>query len=450
LEEVTAKKLSSLLVLSRKKALTIFSTILLVYSYTAQAWSTTADHSNTGLESRRNSKQDDWIQFPYTVQVSPYIGATQKIPGLLAPDDTQKTRQHLGEKGVGIDIGVLQLRRSIYEYFHFYPKLGIAFNCSWLENKGSFLGGSIYLEPQYNHLAKWEIFPRLSLGIIYANIPSTNFKDLPANEGDDSTTLPDTGYAQDFYRQGLHWDLSLALVTKINITPYWQLSPSIGLSYLSPFGKEHKEHQKALEDTSLNSYILSVALGYTPNPSLISYSSEKHDKSSRISIGWLSAFKEFNSSALGIHAHELSDHPMEGDGKYYYVGGIYGQWSVPVHGNHALTLATEWIMDGVTEQARKDMINSSSLKISFLGGHEFRWGKILFGQQLGFYVMNSDGIQASLEEIYFYTRLGLDYKITNFLTLGTSLKTNVLLTRKQENFIQMDTDFIDFRISYSF
>lgn len=141
---------------------------------------------------------------------------------------------------------------------------------------------------------------------------------------------------------------------------------------------------------------------------------------------------------------------MEGDGKYYYVGGIYGQWSIPVHGNHALTLATEWIMDGVTEQARKDMINSSSLKISFLGGHEFRWGKILFGQQLGFYVMNSDGIQASLEEIYFYTRLGLDYKITNFLTLGTSLKTNVLLTRKQENFIQMDTDFIDFRISYSF
>ena len=425
-----------LLVLNRRKAFSVFLTAFLVCSHPAQAQSEEGIESNLspGIQSEVN--QDDWVQFPYTIQFRPRLGAIYKNPQLPALEDSQNTKYWLGTKGVSLDVGILQIRRFLHRRFHVYPKLGIALNCSWLENKGSFTGeGVIYLEPQYSYQARWEMFPRLGVGIAYAHIPDKLF----INNLNDRAASPATSSAQDAEQGGIHWDLSFALVTRINLASQWQLSPSIGFSYLPPLVAEE-------QSGSLTDFSASIVLGYTPNPSLISYPSQEHDKRSRINVGWLSTFKKFTSSA-----QTLADQPknVENEARSYYIGGPYGQWSLQVCNNHAVTLATEWIHDGVAEQILKTYAMSSAFKISILGGHEFRWGKLLFGQKLGFYIMNNEAsLSSGVWE--FYTRLGLDYKLTDFLAVGTSLKTKVHISSKQENFITLATDFLDFRVSYIF
>ena len=154
----------------------------------------------------------------------------------------------------------------------------------------------------------------------------------------------------------------------IRITPHWQLSSSISLSYL-PALEEREEDQQddPQEDVDLKTCTVSMALSYTPNPSLVRYPSLGHNKSSRVDIGWLSSFKKFENQP------DQQEH-TDDKGEYYYIGSIYGQWSLQLCNSHALTLATEWIHDGVAEQALKNKIKTSPLKISLLGDHEFRWG----------------------------------------------------------------------------
>jgi hypothetical protein len=280
----------------------------------------------------------------------------------------------------------------------------------------------------------------MGIGVTYANIPGTNFKDLtPAEEEE---VKNNTALAEDFYRQGLHLDLSLALTMKIRLTPHWQLSPSIGFSYMPLItNDEPNEKKKYLQkDMDLKMFTASVGLGYTPNPSLIYYPGMEISKRSRVDIGLLSALKKFELLSQTQQQRGNTD----GEGKYHYVVGIYGQWSLQLCNSHAITLATEWIHDGAAKQALKEKIKTSALKISLLGGHEFRWGRLMFGQQLGCNLMNN--VQ---EELPLYARIGLDYRLTDSLFVGTSIKAIVL---KSDNFLMnsIQKDFIDFRIGYSF
>ena len=57
-----------------------------------------------------------------------------------------------------------------------------------------------------------------------------------------------------------------------------------------------------------------------------------------------------------------SQEDTDSEGKYYYVGGICGQWSLQLCNSHALTLSTEWIYDGAAKQALKERIKSISLE----------------------------------------------------------------------------------------
>lgn len=425
------------LVFNRRVVFLVFLTTFLTYGYPVQAKVTEIIHSNLGLGTQGDSNRYDWIRFPYTIQVSPLLGAILKTPQLLV---SKNTSQWLGVKGISIDVGILQIRRFIHRHFHFYPKLGIALNYSRLENKSNLIGGLLYLEPQYNYLAKWEIFPRIGIGVAYNTISS----DLSTN----STTSSATASVKNMVQGDLYWDLSFALMGRINITPHWQLSPSIGFHYppsIAVKGQTEKTN-------SLTNFVASVAFGYTPNPSSINYPSRGRDKRSRVNIGWLSAAKKFVLSDQRVHSQHQPDQPEDEDnaGKHYYVGGIYGQWSLQVCNNHALTLTTEWIQDGAAKQALQGNALSAASKVSCLGGHEFRWGKLLFGQQIGFYIMNNEALSTSDGFFDFYIRLGIDYKLTDFLLVGTSLKTNIRVPTSQKGSIKLGTDFVDFRISYSF
>lgn len=455
---------NSFLVFNKRKAFSVFLTLFLVCNYSAQAQIKRLIDSNLGPSLQNHGNQSDWKLFPCTIQVSPYGGITySKLTSPLASDDEESIQQWSSVQGINIDLGLLQIKRLVYRYFHTYPEIGLAFNYGWLEHQGSLMGGQIYLKPQHDYQTRWEIFPRIGVGISYATIPRANFAKLPTDEQDDQSAPPSTEPAQEQedYQKGRHWDLSFALVTRISIDPHWQLSPSIGFNYLPPIGDTQEEQQDLQEYIVPTNFTASVTLGYTPNPGLIRYPSWEHNKGDRINIGWLSAFKKFTPPSdlvdqedlIEDTASEQSDNAPDDqtDSKSYYVGGIYGQWSIHVHSNHALTLATEWIWDGALNQKLKKYLRSSPLKISLLGGHEFRWGKLLFGQQLGFYVADSESLSfLAHQALDLYARVGLDYRLTDSLTLGTSVKTNIFIRFKEDDVIRLNKDFIDFRISYSF
>ena len=76
------------------------------------------------------------------------------------------------------------------------------------------------------------------------------------------------------------------------------------------------------------------------------------------------------------------------------------------------------------------------MTISFLGGHEFLWGPLVFGQQIGAYVWNID---KDVFKIPVYLRFGINYRVTKTIFIGINMKT----TRIKEH------DFVDVRIGYS-
>jgi hypothetical protein len=97
------------------------------------------------------------------------------------------------------------------------------------------------------------------------------------------------------------------------------------------------------------------------------------------------------------------------------------------------------------------------MQVSTMIGHEFVWGKLNFGQYVGFYLFNNlFQEKAYLYNDLGYIRLGLNYRITQHLYLGTSLKIDVFPTpiaiegtqQTSKEFTRIN--YLDFRVGYSF
>lgn len=423
-------------------AFLIFSVAL--YSYTAQA----QNRTTTGQDDARTgkSKENEWFTFPYTIQINPYIGLTNDIPQRLKRTDVVKYWQKLYVVGASVDVGVFQIRKFIWKHFQCYPKLGISINYGRLENKGDLIGGLLYLEPRHNYLARCEVYPRLGVGIVYASIPGTNFKKRDAE--DEETTLNDDVFAKDWHRQGLHLDLSLSLAMHIKLTPHWQISPGISFSYMPVIGKDstNRSVSRLLKDKDLKIIKGNIGLFYTPNPSLVHYPSISNSEKSSIHIGLLTTVKKQQPKRENHKDHAAqSDNTDSGSGDCH-VSGFYGQWGLQLYKSHAITLTTECFYDGAIKQKLENTIRPSPVKIGILGGHEFRWGKIRFGQQIGYYLKTND-LHEARQNLPTYARLELNYRCAKYFFIGTSLKTTMLF-QTTEPFPK--TDFIDFRVGYAF
>ena len=440
-----------LLRFSVKIAFLFLCVLLLLRTRPAQAKSQAASDSRFGATTQIKDEQDDWVFFPYTIKIGPCLGATSSILQVL------NIKKEKGESscltnpflivGGSIDVGVVQIRRFICKHFHCYPKLGLMVNYGRLQEKGSLVGGLVYLEPQHDYLAKWGLFSRLGVGIVYADIPTQNAQHNLSSNDIEKYSLPN-----------LYLELALALGVNVRLTPHWQLSPSIGCGYLYSWDRKRRFEEYS-ED--INTFTGSIALGYTPNPSIKRYNTG-HGKSSRIDVGYLSAFRHPDPKPLG---HDLSEKDdlkevkklpgyKEAIEKAYYIGGVYAQGSLPLHKNHALTCATEWIWDRASKHELKDKMETSLLKINLLVGYELRYGKCLLGAQIGTYLIdNALRFDEALPMSQIHIRGGLCYRITDYLSVGVGLKTKAFLklrAKKEDMIEEVQRDYIDFRIGYSF
>ena len=407
----------------RKIFAQLYLSLGLLASFHSAHAQTVEENSN---ELARQYKQgEEWSLYPFTIQVNPYHRGFTMPLSLLELPDAEKQKRGLGIMGRSADISLLYVRQSMWKHFDCYPRLGLAINFSRLANKGQILGGLLYIEPNYNHLAGWEIVPRLGIGAAYVKVPG-NYPDTKEKKDEDQE-VPEVAA----FRQGPSLELALGLFLKFNLTPKWHLYTGVSLDYLPYLNK--KEPDEKEDDKDLTIYTASVGASYTFNPSpYYNHPRPQGPRKSRIDIAILQSFRKIDPDL------------MKEDNKYYYVGGLHGQWSFQVGRNHALTLATEWIKDRATKKECSEKIRQDDLKASLLAGHEFLWGKLIFGQQLGVYAVN-DSVEKPPFNLL-YTRLGLNYRVTDSLFVGVSLKTAILPTLKDFTKI----NFIDFRIGYSF
>jgi hypothetical protein len=79
-----------------------------------------------------------------------------------------------------------------------FPSTRSCYHYARLKNKGYLTGGLLDLERQHDSPTQWENFPRIGIGIAYANIPGTNFK-RPDPEDEEAVTS-DHSFSEDFYQ----------------------------------------------------------------------------------------------------------------------------------------------------------------------------------------------------------------------------------------------------------
>ena len=123
------------------------------------------------------------------------------------------------------------------------------------------------------------------------------------------------------------------------------------------------------------------------------------------------------------------------DDVHVFAPGIEVKGSRQVAQINALTLGFEYLEDNFAKfEFEKDGVDGEWRKLSTAVGHEFLLGKLIFSQQLGFYLYNPDW-----EGEMFYQRYGLVYYWTKWLGTGVNMKAHGKVA-----------DLIDFRVAFSF
>jgi Lipid A 3-O-deacylase (PagL) len=113
--------------------------------------------------------------------------------------------------------------------------------------------------------------------------------------------------------------------------------------------------------------------------------------------------------------------------------GVFGQVTKQVGRVSALRLGVDvYYNNWKIDETAPDIKSGWVAGVHF--GHVFLLGKINFSQQIGYNVYNKASFHSA-----FYTRWGLDYKLTNHYSIGASLKAN-----------DDNADFFDVRVGYKF
>jgi hypothetical protein len=390
--------------------------------------------SYNNRKSNPANQQGGWRSYPITLQINPgHTGLLMPLSLLNLPEEKPASKT-LGFWGSSMDVSILYVNRTLWKYFDCYPRLGLSIDYHRLRNQGNIIGGVVYLEPNYNHSIGWEFLPRLGIGIAYAQIPG-NHPYTPEEDEEMPEVEP--------FMESPSLDLALGFGIRYRLTPQWHIHTGLGLDYLWALTQE-QEGDKPTQRKILTMYNLSLGGSYTFKPSPHNYARAQIPKKSRIDVAILNTFKKAQTPKSGKTKSEHSDaNTASEDDKLYYVGGLYTQGSLRIANNHALTLATEWIKNGAVKKYIENKLRDTDLQVGALLGHEFLWGKLTFGQAAGAYFLN-DVIEPPFGSVY--TRLTLNYHITSFLFVGTSLKTAIL----PDPNTYLKFDYIDFRIGYSF
>eukprot|EP01132_Coremiostelium_polycephalum_P000157 gene157-210_t len=435
-----------------------FFTVVLLISYATSH--TTAKNLHL--------KDNPWKSYPYSVQFSPHLGIT--LPLCLQDLTTYTGSLHqinLLAAGGSLDIGLLYTNRWALQHLNSYPKVGLLLKYDYLfhdtlDRGGYLAGGIFYIEPTYDHLTRWEIVPRLGVGASYIMIPHSHEQGPPitttttsssATVNTDATTGPPIVTAH--FRDEIGLNFLLDVLIKYRLSPNFHLNGSIGADIMPHLAQLEPNNAPSTAKRHISKtfimYRASLGCSYTFNPSNYQPTRTIPERKNRVDFSYLSTLRRPRNFTKKSTM----------DPSFCYVGGIHTQWSIRLARNHAVVIGSEWIKDGALKKEittlERPYAREQNLQASVMLGHEFLWGKFICGQHVGFYLINNapPSLSDRLKPIgnLFYTRLGLNYQITDYLHIGTNLKISLYPTStvlKPTSTLYARFEYIDFRIGYSF
>lgn len=460
--------------------------------------------------------EEDYIAYPYSLELDYNFGITNSILQIIHPQNTEgggfkydrRTRSLLVHTVV-LDIGWTQISKNWYKFLHCYPKIGFDVKYSRFENKGNIVSALLYISPQSDYLSAFEFLPHIGVGVAYLNIPVVYPSLIPLSPNADGEIEydeePQNIIHEVPFRQGVGLEVDLGLNFEIRPHPNWIVKPTLGFVYLPDFSsiaeKEIKNRDNAepkneddissyrkrlllSKDTDILLYTFGIGIGYIPNPNRTTYTDEKlteSDSSVKVIFSYskkrYDRIVEYEWRRLLTELSKNNDNKESADttkvysggpdsevldvrDKMYNVFGINLQWAVKCTNNHAFVFGSEFIFDEANREVMDaiGLVRNSRMKFAIAVGHDFLYGNLSLGQQLGFYIRNSVysiKLSSWLREIA-YLRLSIDYKIKDHWVVGIAIRNRLEILyddrdKKNSEILPIETQKIyEFRIKMDY
>ncbi len=306
--------------------------------------------------------------------------------------------------GISADLAWQFLGKKSWEFCNCYPRAGVQIT-GWDFDNRPILGYGVtamaYVEPVFLTRHRLNLSIRMAGGLAYLTTPF------------DSITNPNNlSYSTHF-----NFPLSVGLMFQFRINQQWTLRFGGSFDHVSNGGVH-------LPNKGINWPTSELGIDYAFQPFDFKTRARRLDKSPperrlRLEVGTFYSFKNANPGntkqyrILGMFAKGV-----------YYVG----RWS-------GLTLGTEYVADH-SRRIRMDIGNlpGTAHRGSFLIGHQFLLGRVVFSQELGIYYMDQFRVNDPV-----YQRFGLLVFLTKNFFTGVNLKTH-----------RHVADFADLRVGWEF
>jgi len=303
--------------------------------------------------------------------------------------------------------------KKIWESYRCYPRMGLILSYFNLNTPilGSSYNASYFIEPNYRISNTASFFLRTSAGLSYLTNPHDSIKN-PANQS---------------------YSLPVNVFLSVGVGINWRLTQHTALSFMTSF-QHNSNGGFQLPNHGVNYPTASLGIKYSPGNNVLPvYKKEPGPgyKNAKpvVDVGVFYSPKSGYSSAWVSHRK--------------YLAGAYVQVSRQVSALDAITVAAEFYHDDALQSIKKILGDNTSCNLAgIMVGHEFIFRRIVFSQQLGYYVYKNTKTFSDLYQQSFpalYHRWGLRYKLNQHYYLGFNM-----LAHKQT------ADFIDVRLVYRF
>lgn len=309
-------------------------------------------------------------------------------------------------------------KRSVDEhtknYYGCFPRTGFTFSYFDFNTKilGKAYSVSYFLEPDYRLGNNVDFFIKGAAGLSYLTNPHDSLKN-PANQ---TYSLP-----VNFF---------MCLGSGIN----FKINPHISFGLMASF--QHNSNGGFEQpNRGINYPSASISMKYNPVNNITPLYKKTKDTTWKSEKRVVFETSLFYSPKQGYNAHWKSERR--------FVVGINPQVAWRVGSIDALTAAAELYYDDGIKSIKYNLRDSSSNTFAgFMLGHEFLFRKIIFSQQLGFYLVKNTDIYTHLYLQPFptlYHRWGLRYKLKPHWYIGFNMLVHDNVA-----------DFIDGRVTYRF
>jgi hypothetical protein len=301
--------------------------------------------------------------------------------------------QYKGVIGSGIQIDFNRYRKDelAYQYAHRHYNSGFGFQYVKFSNEDLGEAANLYyfLEPFLIEGKKASLRLRAAGGLNYGSNPY-NKETNPENDAYSSTI---NGYL------GLGMSLNFALGNKLQMM--------LNATY-SHFSNGNTKNP----NTGVNYPNIGVGLEYKL-------------ATKNVPLGKMLFYKEHWRYDVGFLFSNKSL-PTQRD-RRFWAYGLNMQVSYQVHPIHAFTVGVEGIIDKSMRSALDSSVYTYNLDLDhrlagIMLGHEFLFNRMIFSQQLGYYVYKEipDNVLRNL-----YHRWGINYKLNRRVMLGINLNANL-------------------------